>query len=202
MLSPDGKKAAVTLVGETQDIWLVDLERDGMATRFTFDGGDDITPIWSPDGSRLAFGSRRGSGDMTFLQKAATGAGAPDTLVDMKLTNYLTSWSPDGGYVLYTDMSAGRGDIWILPLGTERKPFQFLGDSFPQSSAQFSPDGRWIAYQAFESTRPEIYVAPFSGQAGVAASKWEVSGNGGTQTTMESGREGTLLFDARTRTRF
>ena len=150
----------MTLLGETQDIWLVDLQRDGLATRSTFDGADEISPIGSPDGSRLAFGSQRGSAHITIIQKAATGAGAPDPLLDLRLTNYLTSWSPDRRYVLYTDMSAGRGDIWILPLGTERKPFLFPGDSFPQSSAQFSPDGRWIAYQAFESTRPEIYVAP------------------------------------------
>jgi hypothetical protein len=56
-LSRDGKKAAVTLFGDQEDIWLIDLERDGLSTRFTFDDANEITPIWSPEGSRLAFGS-------------------------------------------------------------------------------------------------------------------------------------------------
>ena len=179
-LSPDGKKAAVTLLGDQNDIWLIDLERDGLTTRFTFDDANEITPIWSPDGSRLAFGSLlRGDSDTSLIQKAATGAGAPEPLLTLKFTNYLTSWSPDRRFVLYTEVASG-GDVWVLPLAGERKPFLFAGGSFPQQSAQFSPDGRWVAYQSFESNRSEIYVAPFSGQAGAAAGKWQVSANGGT----------------------
>jgi eukaryotic-like serine/threonine-protein kinase len=180
-LSPDGKRAAVSLIGDQNDIWLIDLERDGLATRLTFDDASDITPIWSPDGSRLAFGSLPvGDSSTNIIQKAATGAGSAESLLTLKFTNYLTSWSPDRRFVLYTEVASG-GDVWVLPLAGERKPFLFAGGSLPQQSAQFSPDGRWVAYQSFESNRSEIYVAPFSAQAGAASGKWQVSANGGTQ---------------------
>jgi Tol biopolymer transport system component len=181
-LSPDGKKAAVSLVGNQADIWLIDLDRNALATRFTFDDADEITPIWSPDGSRVAFTHRAvGSANTSFLQKAANGVGAPGLLLNEKYTHYLTSWSRDGRFLLHTAVSSGGGDIWIMPLAGDRKPFLFLGGPFPQQSAQFSPDGRWVAYQSFESTRSEIYVAPFSGEPGAATGKWQVSANGGAQ---------------------
>ena len=117
----------------------------------------------------------------TFFQKAATGVGAPEPLLTQKLAHFLTSWSPDGRFLLQTAVSAGAGDVWVLPLAGERKPFLFLGGPTTQQTAQFSPDGRWVAYQSLESARSEIYVAPFSGQAGAATGKWQVSANGGTQ---------------------
>jgi dipeptidyl aminopeptidase/acylaminoacyl peptidase len=107
--------------------------------------------------------------------------GAAESLIDVSFTHYLTGWSPDGRFLLYTAASSGAGDIWMLPLIGERKPFLFIGGPFPQQSAQFSPDGRWVAYASFESNRSEIYVAPFSGQPGVATGKWQVSANGGMQ---------------------
>ena len=52
-LSRDGKTAAVTRGGVQglEDIWLLDLERNGNPRRFTFDGADDSRPIWSCDSS-------------------------------------------------------------------------------------------------------------------------------------------------------
>jgi Tol biopolymer transport system component len=181
-LSPDGRKAAVLLSGDQADLWLIDLERNGLATRFTFDDGYEITPLWSPDGSRVAFAARPpGSVNTNFFIKAATGVGAAEPLVNEKFTHYLTSWSPDGRFLLYTAASSGAGDVWMLPLTGDRKPFLFVGGPFPQQSAQFSPDGRWVAYASFESNRSEIYVAPFWGHPGAATGKWQVSANGGIQ---------------------
>jgi serine/threonine protein kinase/Tol biopolymer transport system component len=178
-LSPDGKRAAVSLLGDQRDIWLIDLDRNGLATRFTFGEDSEFTPIWSPDGRRLAFGARgAANANISFFQKSATGVGALELLMSEKFTQSLTSWSPDGRFLA---VSSGAGTISMLPLSGERKPFLFLGGPFVQQMAQFSPDGRWVAYQSFESNRTDVYVAPFSGQPGEATGKWQVSANGGVQ---------------------
>jgi len=52
-ISPDGKWAAFTRMGDTtQDVWIADLA-SGAISRFTLDGGR--SPVWSPDGSQLAY---------------------------------------------------------------------------------------------------------------------------------------------------
>jgi Tol biopolymer transport system component len=51
-------------------------------TRFTFDPAIDISAIWTPDGSHIIFASNR-SGKFELYQKASTGAGVDELLLDI-----------------------------------------------------------------------------------------------------------------------
>ena len=88
-------------------------------------------------------------------------------------------WSHDGRFLAFHVIKAGsntKGDIWILPLSGDRKPYPFLSTNFDEVAASFSPDGRWLSYTSDESGRSEVYVVPFPGPGG----KWQVSTGGGT----------------------
>jgi Tol biopolymer transport system component len=179
VLSRDGKKAAVTLTQQGgADVWLVDLDRGGLPTRFTFNEANDISPIWSPDGTRIVFASNRNgvSSPFDIYQKASSGTGAEEVVLADRLAKLPTSWSADGRFILYTSAAI---DLWILPLSGDKKPFPFLQTRFTETQGQFSPDGRWIAYVSNESGLNEVYVAPFDDTGGVPAGKWQVSTNGG-----------------------
>ncbi len=178
-LSPDGKRASVSIpdqAGNERDIWFYDLGR-GLRTRFTFGPAEALTAIWSPDGSRVVFNSRR-KGHYDLYQKASSGAGTEEALLEDNLDKFPTSWSPDGRFILYITGAATVGtgnDLFMLPLAGDRKPLPFLQTQFNEAPGLFSPDGRWVAYRSDESGRNEVYVAPFPGPGG----KWQISTAGG-----------------------
>src|SRR5262249_49780148 len=73
-LSPDGRYLAVSIRDATRkrDIWVIDLLK-GVQQRITSDPADDTTPVWSPDGSEIAYCSdRRGHRDL-FVRTVAEG---------------------------------------------------------------------------------------------------------------------------------
>lgn len=184
--SPDGKRIAVfRTVNGNQDIWLIDASR-GVATRFTFDAASDRFPVWSPDGSRLAFSSNR-KGKFNLYWKSSSGAGTDELLLESNENNAPTDWSSDGRFLLFRGLDPQTGfDLWILPVSSDKKPFPFLKTSFEERDGQFSPDGKWVAYQSNESGRPEIYAQPFPGPG----RKFQISTNGGAQPRWnENGKE-------------
>jgi Tol biopolymer transport system component len=191
-LSPDGKRVAVAILDQTigtRDLWFVDAAT-GARTRFTSDPADENWLIWSPDGRRVAFNSFR-PGRLLIYQSPSSGIGKPEVLLaDDDEGKWPVSWSPDGRFILCTRNTRETGnDLWILPLGGDRKPYPFLQTRSAENWGAFSPDGRWIAYSSDESGRVEQYVAPFPAQAG---RKWLVSKNGGFQARWR--RDGKELF--------
>src|SRR6185369_2473887 len=75
-ISPDGRRLAATIFDPStraSDVWLYDLAR-GVRTRLTSGPSNNANPIWSPDGSRIAFESdRKHQGDL--YRKPAGGGG-------------------------------------------------------------------------------------------------------------------------------
>ncbi len=193
-ISPDGRTVAVPLFDRSGkiDLWLYDLQ-NGKRTRFTFDGPANLFPVWSPDGSRIAFVSDR-EGAPTMFQKPVNGVGQVETFETHpgKYTRPL-SWSLDGRYLI-EDRSFDRTNaIWVLPLspgqtGGERKSVPWLKEGYNAINAKLSPNGKWIAYDSDESGRDEIFVRTFPGTGG----KWQVSANGGTRPVWS--RDGKDLY--------
>ena len=178
-ISPDGRRVAVVrTVQGNQDIWLLDGTR---TSRFTFDAAIDRYPLWSPDGSQIAFDSDR-KGLRDLYQKPSSGAGVEELLVESSQHKLANDWSADGRFLLYHSADPQTAqDLWVLPLTGDRKPWVFLKTNFNELFGRFSPDGRWVAYQSNESGRNEIYIRPFAapaapGATGQAASgQWQVS---------------------------
>jgi Tol biopolymer transport system component len=176
-LSPDETRIAASvfdLAGGNTDIWVIDLKR-GARSRLTFEPSDELSPVWSPDGSRVVFSSDRKG--RPLLVKSSTGTGGEEILFASDDLKTPTSWSRDGRFLLFNRILSRTIDIWVLPFFGDRKPFPLLASQFIERNGQFSPDGRWVAYVSDESGRLEIYVVPFPGPGG----KWQISTNGGLQ---------------------
>jgi Tol biopolymer transport system component len=190
-LSPDGKRASVTILDRgLEDVWLYDVAR-GLRIRLTFGQADQRVSTWSSDGSWLVFDSNR-KGHYDLYQRASSGAGAEEMLLEDNLNKVPLSWSPDGRFFLYASSGSPTGnDLFVLPLTGDRKPFPFLQTQFFEGFGQFSPDGRWVAYHSDESGKNEVYVAPFPGPGGKPG-KRQISTGGGTVPRWR--RDGTEIF--------
>jgi len=110
-LAPDGKRVAfvVTTVVEDKDrrhneIWMARTDSSAAPFRYTSPSTDAANPTWAPDGSLLAFSSRRegSDDDIWFLRTAAPGGEA----FQIKGVHALPVFSRDGQWLLYS----WRGD--------------------------------------------------------------------------------------------
>ena len=169
-LSPDEKRFVADRVDpqtNTIDLWLCDVTGKNVV-RFTFDPGNDSSPVWSPDGRLIVWGSNR-EGNTDLYQKAASGAGQDTLLLKSDHTKFPTDWSQDGRFIIYRQADPKtKFDVWVLPVaGTagkpsgEMKPFPVLQTEASETAATLSPDGRWLAYASDETGRDEIYIQSF-----------------------------------------
>ncbi len=177
-VSPDGQRVALRSAKANDDIHVFDIPR-GSLTRFTYEGGDEQNPVWTPDGKRLAYASQRG-GTPAMYWKQADGNSTPEQILATRYPHRPSSFSPDGKLLAYTEVHPQSGlDIWTVRLdeGSSRQPQPFLQTRFDEDLPLFSPDGRWVAYRSNESGRMEVYIAQFPG----AAVKRQISIDGGDQ---------------------
>jgi eukaryotic-like serine/threonine-protein kinase len=191
-LSPDETRAVYSVSDRTEthaDIWLLDLAR-GTPSRFTF--GPDLgqNPVWSPDGTRIAYvfvGLSGGHYDLYV--KPASGAAKEELLLHGGTNAFPSDWSRDGKLLVYSQTGEKtKDDIWLLPLEGDHKPVLYLETPFNERYAQISPDGRYMAYTSDESGQDQVYVQPVP----PSGAKWLVSTGGATQPRWR--RDGRELF--------
>ena len=84
---------------------------------------------------------------MSKYQRATTGVGNVDLIVNTPESKEVGTWSSGGRYLAYTqtDRKTNR-DIWVAPLSGGRKPVPFLQTEFNEQDPAFSPDAKWMAY--------------------------------------------------------
>jgi len=188
-LSADGSRVALTRQGDSgnPDIWIQDLHRD-IPTRFTFDASTDWEPVWSPDGKRLAFASRRDRGIDQIYWKDSSGVGNEEAVWNSAEGQRPEAWSPDGKFLLFMRQSENGSahNLWTLPVdpGTpraERNAAPYFTSPSDITQGQISPGPatapRWVAYTSNESGQSQIWVQSFPAGTG----KFQVSTSGGVQ---------------------
>ena len=176
-LSPDGRSAALTIQGESLDLWTLSLER-GTLSRLTSGEGTEFDPVWTRDGRELLYVV-----DRPPFELHRTGVGAPDSGQPLwnepaELDTLGIAVSPDGRTIAFVRTEVQTGDnLYARPLDGGEPPRPVRATRNEEIHASFSPDGRWIAYQSDETGRPEIYVEAFPGPG----ERVQVSAEGGSQ---------------------
>ena len=179
VLSPDGKRVAfdwADFKANNVDVWISDLEGSG-TSRFTFDAVEEVTPVWSRDGSTIAY--RKDSPLAIHLKKVNRLESdhlliAPADATDDIIPN---SWAPGDRELLCT-LEPANGTYKLILQPVDGSKYRVaLGGPGSQTNGQFSPDGKWLAYASDESGEWEIYVKNYPGASG----KWQISRGGGSE---------------------
>ena len=178
-LSPDGTrvvfaKRAGTNVG---DIFIHDIVRNRSAP-LTFTG-TELSPIWTPDGQRVVFQSRRDGAPNLYWQ-AADGTGEAERLTESSETH--VPWSIHGQTLVF----GAEREVQTLSLNTDPSARSVRRTGvFVRSRLALSPDGRWLAYQSAEDGGG-IDVRPFPD---VQGGRWRVASEGQVPVWSPDGRE-------------
>jgi dipeptidyl aminopeptidase/acylaminoacyl peptidase len=187
-LSPDGRRIAVAATGKNLDLWIFDISR-GVLARLTT-AGRNGTPIWTPDGTKVAYRSGLAGPD-NLVWQSADGTGVAERLLAGPHHLVPAFWSPDGKELGFYDMGLdptdNPADIWVLPISA-RQSRPVVQSSFTKGGADLSADGQWLAYSSAESGRYEVYVQPY----GRPGARQQVSLSGGQSPVWR--RDGQELF--------
>ncbi|MGD0773356.1 MAG: hypothetical protein ABSC05_11100 [Candidatus Solibacter sp.] len=178
-ISPDGTHAVAAKTGpdgKTAHLWQLDVS--GTAEQITDGPMHEGSPIWSPDGSHIAYFGKQGDAFDIFTRGVQAGA-KPELLMKSADQKFPSDWSHDGRYILYTLSGVGTHlDIWGLSVG-DRRSAPVLDTVYSEGFATISPDGKWLAYQSDQTGHNEVYVQAFDGLNNGTRRRWMVSKGGG-----------------------
>jgi eukaryotic-like serine/threonine-protein kinase len=164
-VSPDGTQLAFGSEDSSgATIWIHDLSRDTSMRPLTFQGdGRNRFPVWSSDGTYVAFQSDR-EGDPAIFRQRSDGSSRAERLTtpDKGTAHVPESWSSDGKHLVYTVVKTTSNTLWVFSLDS-KKSIQVPDVDTPRlPSSSFSPDGRWIAYTMPTSGgQNQVLVQPF-----------------------------------------
>jgi dipeptidyl aminopeptidase/acylaminoacyl peptidase len=174
-LAPDGRRVAftVTTVVEDKDrrhseIWMASSDGSAAPFRYTNPTTEASSPVWSPDGSLLAFTSRRegAEDDVWFLRTGAPGGEA----YQIKGVKASPVFSPDSRQILFSWRGAEPDSLkqqtWrsrVSPTAITRGPDPKRFDGRLYTSLPFKADERGYLPPR-ETRRPnQLYVVPLAG---------------------------------------
>jgi Tol biopolymer transport system component len=190
-ISPDGTRALAAKLepdGKHANLWMLD--QSGAATRLSDTPLHQASPVWSPEGKRIAFfETSTAPGFFEVVTSAQSAAAHPEVLFRSSFQKIPSDWSHDGQYLILTAMNPGtKADVWAFSFSARRAE-PVVGTVSNEGYGALSPDGKWLAFQSDESGRNEVYVEAFAGLDWSTRRHYRVSNGGGRPRWRGDSRE-------------
>jgi Tol biopolymer transport system component len=154
--------------GQTGDIYTV--RADGTDLRQLTSGPDiESSPVFSPDGTRIAYRVLQAGGYSLAVMDAGGGSRKtlfPANRADQDCVGPALAWSPDGTSVIFPMSSGCDGELvlYIVPSDGSSSATKLLAADILGDSAAWSPTGSAIAFNGRDTTGDlGLYVADVGG---------------------------------------
>ena len=158
--SPDGQ--SVVFASESE-IYTYNVTLGTTPRQLTFEG-NNINAVFSPDGTRVAFGSTRvGTNGADLFVKDLNDDSPPRLITTLERNQYPIQWPSDTLIVFESGGNTADRDLWMVNVSDPDNP---IAEAYLSSEANLrrisvSPDGTLAAYRSDESGRNEIYIRSF-----------------------------------------
>jgi len=124
----------------------------------------DTDPVWSPDGTQIAFVSDR-SGTAELWVMGADGKNPRAVSRDTAGCTWLR-WSPDGKRIVFVIEKDNKKDIYAIAMATG-KVTQLTGSKFSSGQPTWSPDGQKLAYSYYHELTPKWSLCTMNADGGM-----------------------------------
>ena len=151
--SPDGQWVAYVSVPDG-NLWRSRVDGTGRL-QLTYPPALAVLPVWSPDGSRIAFNSFTVGGPWV-ASVVSTQGGSPEPLFPKGGGGVDFNWSPDGSQIIFS-FGPDDKDLRIQVFDLRSQQFSTLPGSEGLFSPRRSPDGRYLAALTRDSGSLMLY---------------------------------------------
>jgi len=158
-VSPDGRITISSSKDGSPEIYV--MNRDGSNLRkLTTSYGIDVSPVFSPEGSQIAFVSDRGGSPQIYIMDS-------DGTRLRRLTfegSYNTSpvWSPDGKWIAFVGRKNSNNQIFMIK--SDGSDLRQITDKGNNENPTFSPDGMFLAFDSDRDGGKGIYLMSINGE--------------------------------------
>ncbi len=165
--SPDGQSVVYESTAEDDsnpDIYTYNVEQGTAPRQLTFEGRN-LGPVFSPDGTRVAFMSvRAGTDGGDLFVKTLTDDQAARSIITLPDDQLPAQWPSEALLVFqHAGSLTAPADLWMLDLSNPDSAVavEYLSSEADLRDIEVSPDGTLAAYTSNESGRPEVYIRSF-----------------------------------------
>ena len=151
--------AYITKTGKLYALQVADA--DGYSPQSVLKSNEPIiSPVWSPDGTKLAYVSFQKKKPIIYVQ-SLTG-GTQQVLANYKGNNSAPAWSPDGNKLAIVLTYGANSQIYTISAsGGDLK--QITKSNNIDTEPAFSHDGSQIYFSSDRGGKPQIYKVPAGG---------------------------------------